>query len=202
VLNEASPEIFAISPTPLPDSYFEYIMTFFVGQTRAEDITECPQFQLNSSDPDTVRDTLSVVGTQFFWTCAVQMNAITYSNHANVYLYELQLGCTFPDNEDDPLCTESGQVCHEDDLPLVFGTCTNPTSQQSKMSREIIGRWTAFAANGNPNIAGATEWSKVEGSSNLNVLLMSPTDVVNQTLYADVCGPIFGGSVPFNFQIY
>ena len=200
--NEASPEVFSISSVPLPDAAFEPIMGYFVGATRAQGICTCSQFQLDDSNPDTVRDTLSLVGTQFFWTCANQMNAITYSSHANVYIYELLQGCTYTDNLNDPLCTEPGKVCHEDDLPLVFGTCSNPTSQQLAMSQEIIGRWTSFAANGNPNIPGATQWSKIGGSSNLNVLRMSPTDVVNTTLYPNVCGPIFGGSIPFNFQIF
>jgi carboxylesterase type B len=200
VLNEANPEIFSISPVPIPETEFEPIMGYFVGATRAEAICGCSEFQLNSSDTDTVRQTLSSVGTDFFWTCANQMNAISYSSQATVYLYQLLVGCTYSDNENDPLCTAPGVVCHEDDLSLVFGTCANPTSAQSAVSTELIKRWTAFATNGNPNFGGATEWSKVAGSGNLNVLLMGSPDLVNQTLYPDLCGPVFGGSVPFNFH--
>jgi hypothetical protein len=31
---------------------------------------------------------------------------------------------------------------------------------------------------------------------------MGSPDLVNQTLYPDLCGPVFGGSVPFNFQMF
>jgi len=177
-------------------------MAEFVGPTRASAICGCSQFQLNSSDPDTVRDTLSTVGTLLFWTCAVQANAIAYASQANTYLYELLLGCTNPANADDPLCTSNGEVCHQDDIGMVFGTCSSPSSQQTALSNEMMARWAAFATNGNPNIARKTQWSKLGGSTNLNVLRFSPSEVVNQTLYSDICGPVFGGSIQFNFEMY
>jgi carboxylesterase type B len=121
-----------------------------------------------------------------------------------VYLYELLLGCTNPDNANDPLCTSNGEVCHEDDIGLVFGTCSSPTTQQTALSAEIMARWAAFATNGNPNIPGQgkVQWNPVGDSTSLNVLRFSPTEVVNETLYSDVCGPVFGDTVPFNFQLY
>ena len=203
-MNEASPTIFEISSSPLPNSYFQPIMTEFVGTNRSQAICGVPEFALNASDPDTVRNTLSRVGTSFFWTCAKQANALKYANQANVYLYEVLLGCTHPDNGGDSLCTSNGEVCHQDDIPLTFGTCGSPTSQQTALSNEIMARWTAFAANGNPNIPGPgkAKWGKVSGSTSLNALRLSPNVVVNQTLYADLCGPVFGNTVLFNFQIY
>jgi carboxylesterase type B len=192
--------VFSISSTPLPTSYFQFIMAEFVGSTRSAAICACPEFALNSSDPDTVRDTLADVGTMFFWTCATQANAIAYHGEANVYLYEMLLGCTHPDNADDPMCV--GKVCHQDDIGMVFGTCISPTPQQTALSNEIMGRWVAFATNGNPNKGGDVQWNNVAGSGNLNALRLGPTDVVNQTLYSDLCGPVFGDTVPFNFQLY
>lgn len=202
VANEATPQIFDISSVPLPDADFEYIISEFIGPARASAICACTQFQLNPSDPDTVRNTLSAVGTMLFWTCANQANAIAYANQANVYLYELLLGCTNPANANDPMCTSNGEVCHEDDLGMVFGTCTSPTYHQTALSNEIMARWAAFAANGSPNVQGKTKWGKVGGSANLNALRFSSSDVVNQTLYGDLCGPIFGSAVEFNFQLY
>lgn len=194
--------MYDISSTPLPDPDFEYIMNAFVGTQRSASICDCSEFALNSSDPDTVRDTLAEIGTMFFWTCPNQANAVTYQNHANMYLYEMELGCTHPDNANDPMCV--GKVCHQDDIGMVFGTCISPTAQQTALSNEIMGRWTAFAANGNPNIGGrgSVQWNKVGGATNLNVLRLGPTDVVNQTLYSDVCGPVFGSTVSFNYQLY
>jgi carboxylesterase type B len=197
--NEATPEIFGISPVPLPTSYFVYIMSLFVGASRAATIAAVPDFQLNSSDPDTVRNTLSEVGTLFFWTCANQYNAIQYASQANVYLYQLEVGYTAPDNVNDPMCVN--EVCHEDDIPLVFGTYSSPSSTQSAVGAEIRSRWTAFASNGNPNVGGMTQWSAVAGASNLNLLRISGNDVVNQTLFSDVCGPVFGNTVLYNFQM-
>lgn len=200
--NEVTPQIFDISSVPLPDSYFENIMAEFIGPARASAICECSEFQLNSSDPDTVRNTLSAVGTMLFWTCANQANAIAYASQANVYLYELLLGCTNPANADDPMCTSNAEVCHQDDIGMVFGTCTSPTSDQTALSNEMMARWAAFAANGNPNVQGKTKWVKVGDSTNLNALRLAPSDVVNQTLYGDLCGPIFGDTIEFNFQLY
>ena len=177
-------------------------MAEFIGPARAGTICECSQFQLNPSDPDTVRNTLSAVGTMLFWTCANQANAIAYAKQANVYLYELLLGCTNPANADDPMCTSNGEVCHQDDIGMVFGTCISPSSQQTALSNEIMARWAAFATNGSPNIAGKTQWNKVQGSSTLNVLRFSSADVVNETLYSNSCGPVFGSTVPFNYQLY
>jgi cholinesterase len=175
-------------------------MALFVGPTRSAAICAQPQFQLNSSDPDTVRNTLSLVGTLFFWSCANQANALAYKNLANVYLYQLNLGCTNPANANDPMCV--GEVCHQDDIGITFGTCTNPTSQQTALSNEIMARWAAFAKNGNPNIPGETTWNKVASSTSLNEMLFSSTDTVNQTMNAAICGPIFGDMIPFNFELY
>jgi carboxylesterase type B len=99
------------------------------------------------------------------------------------------------------MCT-SGEVCHEDDIEVVFGTYTSASSQQIALSNEVMSRWTAFAANGNPNIAGKQQWNPVSSETNLNALRMGSTDVVNQTLYGNICGPILGGTVPFNYQLY
>lgn len=175
-------------------------MAIFVGPTRSAAICAQSEFALNPSDPDTVRNTLSRVGTLFFWACANQANALAYKSLANVYLYELDMGCTNPDNANDPMCV--GEVCHEDDLGITFGTCTNPTSQQTALSNEIMARWAAFANNGNPNIPGKTTWNKVASSTNLNQMLFSTTDTVNQTMNAAICGPIFGDMIPFNFELY
>jgi carboxylesterase type B len=99
----------------------------------------------------------------------------------------------------------NGKVCHQDDIGMTFGTCISPTSQQTALSNEIMGRWVAFATNGNPNReeSDGVRWNKVGGGQgNLNVLRLGATDVVNQTLYPDLCGPVFGSTVPFNFQLF
>jgi len=175
-------------------------MAVFVGASRAATICGQPEFALNPSDPDTVRNTLSLIGTLFFWSCANQANALSYKSLANVYLYQLNLGCTNPDNANNAMCV--GEVCHEDDIGITFGTCSNPTSQQTAMSNEIMGRWAAFASNGNPNIAGKTTWNKVGSSTKLNQMIFSSTDSVNQTMNSAICGPIFGDMVPYNFELY
>ena len=137
------------------------------------------------------------------WTCANQCNAVMYSStNAKVFLYELALGSTHPTNTNDPLCTSGGAVCHQDDIPLVFGTfASTPTTDQINLSTEIQKRWTAFAANGNPNVAGKTQWNKVSSATQLNALRLGATDAVHQSLYPDLCGPVFGNTVPFNFQV-
>jgi carboxylesterase type B len=175
-------------------------MSLFIGPSRTATITGNPLFALNSNDPDTVRNTLSKVGTMFLWTCAVQANAVTYHTEANVYLYELTIGSTDPDNVGDDMCTRA--VCHEDDIPLVFATYnSSATSTQIAVGDEIRARWTAFAANGNPNSNAFVTWNTVAGASNLNALRIGYPSVVNQTLYSNMCGPVFGSQVLYNFQM-
>jgi carboxylesterase type B len=113
----------------------------------------------------------------------------------------MTLGITHPDNANNPMCT-SGQVCHEDDIQVVFGTYSSASAQQTALSAEVMSRWTAFAASGNPNVAGKMQWNKVSGSTHLNALRLGATDKVNQTLYGNICGPVFGGTIPFNYQLF
>jgi carboxylesterase type B len=176
-------------------------MSLFIGPSRTAAVMSNPLFALNPNDPDTVRNTLSKVGTMFIWTCAVQANAVAYSTDANVYLYELTIGSTDPDNASDTMCTANGAVCHEDDIPLVFATYSSATSTQIAVGNEIRARWTAFAANGNPNKSGLVNWNKIGGASNLNALRIGSPSVVNQTLYSNMCGPVFGSQVLYNFQM-
>jgi len=91
-------------------------------------------------------------------------------------------------------------VCHQDDIPLVFGTYTSATTSQINLSNEIQSRWTSFAANGNPNVAGKVQWNRISSKTQLNALRLGVPDAVNQTLYADLCGPVFGDTVLYNFQ--
>lgn len=185
----------------MPAAYFQYILSLFIGASRAATIATLPQFALDPNDPDTVRKTLIKAGTLFVWSCANQCNAVTYSQtNANVFLYELTLGSTYPTNANDPLCTTGGAVCHQDDIPLVFGTYTSATTAQINLSAEIQKRWTSFAANGNPNVAGKAQWNEISSKTQLNALRLGAIDAVNQTLYADLCGPVFGNTVLYNFQ--
>ena len=91
-------------------------------------------------------------------------------------------------------------MCHQDDIPLVFGTYTSATTNQINLSNEIQSRWTSFAANGNPNVAGKVQWNRISSKTQLNALRLGVPDAVNQTLYADLCGPVFGDTVLYNFQ--
>jgi carboxylesterase type B len=200
-LSEASPQINSISPIPIPTNYFQPIMTTFVGASRAATIAATPAFQLDPSDSDTTRKALSNVGTLFFWACANQFNALTYAPQANVYLYQLEVGATHPNNANDAMCTTGGAVCHEDDIPLLFGTHSSPTAQQTATGAELRGRWIAFASSGNPNVAGKIQWNTVGSATNLNALRISANSVVNQTLYSNLCGPVFGSTVLYNFQM-
>jgi carboxylesterase type B len=178
-------------------------MAAVIGPSRAETISSSPFFTFDPSDPDTTRDTLSAVGTLFFWTCSNQFISLAYTSQANVYLYQLQVGFTFPDNEDDGMCLKSGVVCHEDDIELLFGTFTSkPSAAQAAAGVEMRTRWIAFATTGNPNVKGTVRWNTVGSSStNLNALMLSGTSTINQSLYPAICGPFFGGSVQYNFQI-
>lgn len=198
---EAAPEVFSVSQTPLPASWFQYILSVYIGASRATTIVSLPQFALNPNDPDTVRNTLVRAGTLFVWTCPNQCNAVHLANtNAKVFLYELTLGSTHPSNAGDSLCTTGGAVCHQDDIPLVFGTYASATTSQINLSTEIQKRWTSFAANGNPNVAGKAQWNKISSATQLNALRLGAVDAVNQTLYADLCGPVFGNTVLYNFQ--
>jgi para-nitrobenzyl esterase len=71
------------------------------------------------------------------------------------------------------------------DLNLRF-TGFNPfTSDQQQLSNTMIGYWTTFAANGDPNFAGAPNWSPYDSGTDQFQSLIPPTPIVESTFDSD-----------------
>lgn len=99
-----------------------------------------------------------------------------------------------------------------DDIEAVFSTGGDGlTAGQETLEAEVLARWSAFAATGNPNPAsgsGYLPWNPVSafsGNVQLNMLkLDGETSSIAQDQRRDQCGPsgLWGNKVLFDEQIY
>ena len=88
----------------------------------------------------------------------------------------------------------------QDDIEIVFGTVSNPTSAQSSVITEIQARYKAFMYTGNPNptTGGYATWTPA-GDSTVSALLFGATG----TAAVGACSPDFWGSqVQYDYQIW
>ncbi|KAG1725308.1 alpha beta-hydrolase [Suillus lakei] len=91
------------------------------------------------------------------------------TTNRNVYkiLFNVGLGSTITPRP----TTCIGQVCHADELYLVFATAETDnlyqplTDFQVSVTQEIIKRWTSFAWTGDPNYEGAVQWPPYTGDN-------------------------------------
>ncbi|KAH9928148.1 uncharacterized protein B0H18DRAFT_1118165 [Fomitopsis serialis] len=59
------------------------------------------------------------------------------SSGGTAYVGMYTVGASYPSNSDVSKCTDSGSICHQDDIEIVFGTAPSPTSAQSALIAEI-----------------------------------------------------------------
>lgn len=137
------------------------------------------QFALNTSDPDTVRNTLSYIITLYTFKCPTLQIARKLPN--TTYLFEFRRG--YPREGLPAVCTPASpgpqQVCHEEDLPYVFG---NPslqgeafnTTADLDLARLVERSWNAFARTLDPSVVG-NEWPVFNATDEATRILAWPT---------------------------
>ena len=118
-------------------------------------------FDLNSSNPDSVRETIAYAFTYNFFTCPTQ-RIVNMAQEAGqfpkVYLYETQSG--YPSSDDLPAkCTPEGtgiEVCHSDDISSAFGSLNfeegiEVSEQYLQFVRYNADAFSAFVRSHSPN---------------------------------------------------
>ncbi|KAJ8456979.1 hypothetical protein ONZ45_g18502 [Pleurotus djamor] len=198
VANEAAVAIYGFFDQPLGEQDFTGFVAASLGQSRADTLL-ASNFYVPQTGVEVVdaRPQLEAMGTDQMWKCANWAFARNWITHGGTaYVGFFSVGATYPGNEDVPFCTGNGAVCHQDDIQIVFGTVSNPTSAQAALTSEIQARYKSFMNSGNPNAAGHSTWSAAS-SSTLNPKNLGGSSAVAIGAYVDI--DIFPTSLPPNY---
>jgi carboxylesterase type B len=196
--DEAGPAMYMALTDPLPSAYFDYIGGELYGPARTVQIESF--YHVIEEDTDDIRPELVVIGTDAVWRCPNYAFAHNWASRGgNVWVAEYTVGATYPSNAEISFCTTNGAVCHQDDIPIVFGTTTSPTAAQTALTAQVQARWGAFIKTGNPNTSGFGNWAQVPANGSIPVLNLGGTDPIP----LGGCVPSeWGGSIPFDYQLY
>ncbi|KZT26637.1 alpha/beta-hydrolase [Neolentinus lepideus HHB14362 ss-1] len=213
VLNEAGLTIYGNFDSPLPESSWEPVVNQTFGTSRTEMICNSSQYAASqfvsgggatsNASESTVdaRAQLQELGTDYIWKCSSWTFARNWvSNGGTVYAGLYIIGSSYPGNSDVSYCTDTGVVCHQDDIQIVFGTAPSPTSEQAALISEMQARYGAFFRTGNPNPSGSSlaNW-QAAGTSDVNAILLGGSG------HAPVgaCDPSYwGDAVQYDYQVY
>lgn len=201
VQHEAGFAIYNQFPDPIPDSWFAPVCELTLGTDRTNTIVTSPHYPpvpTVGGSPDG-RAQLEVVGTDYLWKCSAWTFARNWVQHGgSAYVGLYTVGASYPGNDAVPFCTQFGNVCHQDDIQIVFGTTSNPTAAQSALTTEVQKRYKAFLSNGNPNVAGIPTWT-ASSTTNVNALNLGGAGEID----IGACDPGFWGqSVEYDYQVY
>ncbi len=126
VRNEAGPTIYGGFPTPVDKSLYEGLVQFTFGNPRTTRILQTALYAVsppvNGVESDQ-RPQLEELGTDQIWRCATWTFARNWvGSGGKAYVGEYQVGATYPGNDEVPFCTQSGSVCHQDDIEIIVST--------------------------------------------------------------------------------
>ncbi|KAJ3744994.1 alpha/beta-hydrolase [Lentinula detonsa] len=201
VLNEAALTIYGDEFTSaLPEDEFLPVCQASLGDSRANAVANASFYKPLAVDgSEDAREQLQELGTDYVWRCSSWTFARNWiSNGGSAYVGRYSVGATYPGNEEVPICTETGVVCHQDDIEIVFGTVPNPTGVQSALMKEMQARYKAFMLTGSPNVPAYPPWAEAT-SSDVHALNLGGSGEVA----AGSCDPSFwGAAVPYDYQVF
>lgn len=194
------------SSAPIPASVYPFVVTsLLLPETRSQTVLESGLYEPDSSESDSVRETLTVLGTDYIFRCAAQQAAVnvTVNDQARRVFYgAFKEGIQYITNADEPYC--DGKACHEDDILLVFGNTLEGqelSQEQLSIQNEVMNRWGAFVRDGRPQAQGYQEWPTVADGTSLNMLALGENallsdegsanslSAIEQTYHPEACGP-------------
>ena len=123
VRNEAGPTIYSRFTDPMSTSLYPIVVQSSFGEPKASNLLAFPSYQVPVLADGLTADArveLETMGSDGVWRCPTWTFARSWTVHggkAFVALYTV--GATYSDNEAIPFCTETGSVCHEDDIEIV-----------------------------------------------------------------------------------
>lgn len=204
VLDEAMLTIYGYYTSPITVTFYDEIVNVSFGEPRAERLLSAEEYivPVSSSNSNSVQDArpqLQVMGTDQVWRCATwtfARNWVASGGQAWVGLYVV--GASYPGNSAVPECTETGSVCHQDDIEIVFGTAPSPTSAQSALINEMQARYKAFLTTGNPNTDSYPTWTEAT-STTIDALELGGSG----NYAAGACNVTYWGEyVEYDYQVY
>ncbi|KAJ6525506.1 alpha/beta-hydrolase [Mycena vulgaris] len=201
VKNEAGPTIYAIFPSTIGNELFAPVCDQSLGADRTALVEASPFYNLTNV-PDT-RVPLETLGTDYMWRCptwSLARNWVGAGGKAFVGMYVT--GATYPANDGIAFCLESGSVCHQDDIEIVFGTVPSPTPAQAALTKEMQARYKAFLTTGSPNAAGLSVWSAAT-TGNVHAHQLGGTPSPSGEVLPGACDPAFwGAAVQYDYQVF
>lgn len=212
VKDEAAFEIYQAYTDVLPEDQWMPAVNATFGMPRSNTIVKStfytpPGGTTQAANTD-ARTQLQLLGTDYLWKCASWTFAAEWTaagGKAFVGMYTV--GSSYPGNSDVSFCTEDGIVCHQDDIMIVFGTTSNPTSEQAALTTEMQARYSAFMNTGNPNPAASSRkkrtsyatWSAATSAAGKqNALTLGGSGLVD----AGACNGFWGNTVQYDYQFY
>ena len=197
VKDEGGSAIYDAIRDPLPPAYSSYALDSIYGNQSS---AIGAQYKVAEADTDDARPNLVVIATDSAWRCPDYTFARKWASRGgNVWVGEFTVGATYPVNAQFSYCTSNGAVCHQDDIPIVFGTATSPTAAQTALTAQIQARWGAFVKTGNPNTSGFQNWSQVPYNGVIPVQNLGGG--VQNSLGG--CDPsVWGNTIKYEYQIY
>ncbi|KAF9912795.1 hypothetical protein EC991_008657 [Linnemannia zychae] len=127
-------------------------------------------YKPNMASDDPASDLFNEFFTEYFFYCPLKYFSREISKSGGkVYHFKFNYGRGIPVADAFGYCgTNTGRVCHAQDLIPVFGTgamlpLTFQVDDDARFARQIIDRWTTFAKTGNPN--PSSELPGVENSN-------------------------------------
>jgi len=200
VKNEAATSIYGNVPAITAESYAMAVDGTFGDAATAKILANPNYAALNGSSNEDQRPVLEKLGTDQIWRCpgwTFARNWVGHGGKAFVGLYVV--GASYPGNiQITDFCAESGVVCHQDDIEIVFGTVPSPNAQQSALVTEMQARYKAFLNTGNPNAAGHATWNAAT-TSDVHALTLGGSGEVA----SGGCDPsFFGDAIPYDYQVF
>ncbi|EGN95639.1 hypothetical protein SERLA73DRAFT_95197 [Serpula lacrymans var. lacrymans S7.3] len=203
VLDEAGYTIYGSFPDAVPEAEYNLVVNGTFGAQRTNTLVTSNLYvsQAEESTITDFRPQLQSLGTDSVWRCATWTFARNWvQNGGSAYVGLYVVGASYPGNSAVSYCTESGVVCHQDDIEIVFGTVPSPDSAQSSLITEMQARYQSFMTTGNPNPSGSSysNWG-VATTSDVNAILLGASGLAP----VGACTPSFWGtSVEYDYQVY
>jgi carboxylesterase type B len=194
VANESLMFIWQAFPTPLPVAEFKLVLEgLFPGKVK--EILQ--QYPIPPGTQDS-RDIMSVMGTDFLFTCPQRaaMRGQVQVSTQDSYLYYYNHTASFYEAW-GPNYTEcwTGVVCHASELPFVFHSAQDGnysyTPEELILTEQMGMIWTNFAATGDPNSPNTVpyngvNWPPYVTSSSISLQFNTPS-FTEGFIFSDKC---------------
>ena len=157
--DEAQAGVQAFPGYPLSEEAYELALSFLFGDLTAKVLKKYPAARY-----DAPAFAVSAVATDTGFACPTHELRTLLAKHTTVYAFEFADPAPPPGEVDDfPL-----GAYHTADVQYLFGYTPFQgafTPAQQALSDEMVARWAAFAASGDPAVASASKWPRYKNAT-------------------------------------